>query len=228
MILKMIQSVLCVFLFVSHGVEGKVVEKVIKESESVKIVCEKDHSGTLFWLRQNGNGDGFEYVGTYSKTKKLGKVVDEHKFEVTEKYFNVKNFERQKDSGIYSCVFINNNELQFCGITELRGETVPTTVKPKVQTVPVQTVAVTTNPGPTCGQNGAPAGTRSKNLDVLLGCELRIFISLVAGCGILLLLLLLTILYCNHIRTRRCPHHYKKQPRSRPAGHKTLPNPPDY
>ncbi|KAB5549253.1 hypothetical protein PHYPO_G00065300 [Pangasianodon hypophthalmus] len=224
-----ILSVLCVFLLF-HGVEGAVQEKVVEENKNERLTCVGASSATVFWLRLKENGQGFEYVATYSKSKNSGKVSDKNKFAVSEKSFEITSFEKQKDSGTYSCVSINNNELQFGGTTKLRGETVPTTIKPKIQTTPVQQAAITTKPAVTCGRNSkvSTSGTKSERLDVLLGCELHIFIPLAAGCGLLLLILVITILYCNRIRTRRCPHHYKKQSRSRPAGHKTLPSPPDY
>ncbi|MCJ8741172.1 hypothetical protein PDJAM_G00067670 [Pangasius djambal] len=212
--------------FTSLGVEGAVPEKVIKENEDASLSCGGVSSATVFWLRLKENGQGFEYVATFSKSKNSGKTPDSTKFHVSEKSLAITRFEKQKDSGTYSCVSINNNELQFSGITKLRGETVPTTIKPKIPTTRIQTAAITTKPEVTCGRNSK--GTKSEKLDVLLGCELHIFIPLAAGCGLLLLILVFTILYCNRVRTRRCPHHYKRQPRSRPAGHKTLPNPPDY
>ncbi|XP_036444852.1 T-cell surface glycoprotein CD8 alpha chain isoform X4 [Colossoma macropomum] len=55
-----------------------------------------------------------------------------------------------------------------------------------------------------------------------LGCELVILISLAAGNGLLLILLIITILYCNRMRTRQCPHHYKRDSQSKPAGHRPL------
>ncbi|KAF4077108.1 hypothetical protein AMELA_G00204290 [Ameiurus melas] len=224
--MALILSVLCVVLFGFHGVEGNVNERVIKENEPVTITCEKNYPTTVFWLQLKENGQGFEYIGSFSKSKKAGKLPEGSKNEVTEKNFHINSFERQKDSGTYSCVFINNNQLEFSSITKLHGGTVSTTIKPKVQTTHIQTVPTTTKAVVTCGQNSK--GKKAEKIDVLLGCELHIFIPLAAGCGSLLVLLLITILYCNSIRTRRCPHHYKRQPRGRAAGHKTLPNPADY
>ncbi|NP_001187260.1 T-cell surface glycoprotein CD8 alpha chain precursor [Ictalurus punctatus] len=223
--MALILSVLCVVLLGFHGVEGNVKELVIKEKQPATITCDKNYPSTVFWLRLKENGQGFEYIASYSKTKKSGKVAEGGNYKVAEKTFDINSFETQKDSGTYSCVFINNNQLEFSSITKLRGETVPTTIKPKVQTTPMPTVP-TTKAVVTCGQNSR--GKKAEKIDVLLGCELHIFIPLAAGCGFLLLLLLITILYCNRIRTRRCPHHYKRQPRGRAPGHKTLPNPPDY
>ncbi|KAK3555091.1 hypothetical protein QTP86_008037 [Hemibagrus guttatus] len=109
-------------------------------------------------------GNGFEYIGTYSKSKKTGTAADKNKFTVKEKSLELKHFQQETDSGYYSCVSINNNALDFSSTFKLRGE----------------------------------KGKKPEKIDVLLGCELHIFIPLVAGCGFLLLLLIITIVYCNH------------------------------
>lgn len=84
-----------------------------------------DYPATVFWLRLRENGQGFEYTGSYSKSKREGKVNKDMKdrFVVKEKTLEVTNFQQQQDSGTYSCLYINNNELKFSAITELRGET---------------------------------------------------------------------------------------------------------
>ncbi|GAA6106550.1 T-cell surface glycoprotein CD8 alpha chain [Tachysurus ichikawai] len=170
--------------------------------------------------------NGFEYIGMFSISKKKGTAADENKFTLHENFLQLNTFESVKDSGTYSCVFLNKNELHFTCTTKLRGETVPTTIKPKIPTTPKQALVATPTAPLKCQKN--PRENTPVTIDVLLGCEQHIFIPLAAGCGFLLLLLLITIVYCNRVRTRRCPHHYKRRPRSRPAGHKTLPNPPDY
>lgn len=67
-------------------------------------------------------GNGFEYVGTYSKSKKKATSADENKFTVKEKSLEVKTFQQDTDSGYYSCVYLNNNELKFGTTFKLRGE----------------------------------------------------------------------------------------------------------
>ncbi|TSK72116.1 hypothetical protein Baya_3100 [Bagarius yarrelli] len=133
-------------------------------------------SRMIFWFRLKENSQGFEYIAMYSKNRNLGKEVDSEKFKVKDKSLELKQFDRQKDSGTYSCVSINNNMLKFTCTTKLRGETV----------------------------------TVSRNIEVILGCEQHILIPLAAGCGLLLLLLIITIFYCNHPEpdqqaTKLCP-----------------------
>ncbi|KAK3524268.1 hypothetical protein QTP70_025855 [Hemibagrus guttatus] len=203
--------ILIFLLFVFQGVEGGADENdeiVLNENESKTIYCTGEHSGSVFWLRMKGNG--FEYIGTYSKSKKTGTAADKNKFTVKEKSLELKHFQQETDSGYYSCVSINNNALDFSSTFKLRGEkvvSVQPTSKPKITTV--QPVTSRTTAAVTCPQN-AKGGKKPEKIDVLLGCELHIFIPLVAGCGFLLLLLIITIVYCNRIRTRRCPHHYKR------------------
>ncbi|XP_027008422.2 T-cell surface glycoprotein CD8 alpha chain [Tachysurus fulvidraco] len=218
--------ILIVLLFVYQGVEGDVGEMVIKENDPATINCNHDLvTSSVFWFRMKENG--FEYIGLFSKSKKKGTAANENKFTISEKCLQLNSFESVKDSGTYSSVSINNNELLFTCTTKLRGETVPTTIKPKIPTTPKQALVATPTPALKCPNNPRENKT-PVTIDVLLGCEQHIFIPLAAGCGFLLLLLVITIVYCNRIRTRRCPHHYKRRPRSRPAGHKTLPNPPDF
>ncbi|KAG7320814.1 hypothetical protein KOW79_015229 [Hemibagrus wyckioides] len=212
--------ILIFLLFVFQGVESD--EEILNENQSGSISCSGEHTASIFWLRMRGNG--FEYIGTYSKSKKKGTSADENKFTMKENSLEVKNFQQETDSGYYSCVSLNNNVLKFGTMVKLRGEKVQSTAKPKITTV--QPVTTKTTAAVTCPQN--TKGKKTGNIDVLLACEQYILIPLVAGCGILLLILVITIVYCNRIRTRRCPHHYKRHPRSRPAGHKTLPNPADY
>ncbi|KAM6980665.1 T-cell surface glycoprotein CD8 alpha chain [Aplochiton taeniatus] len=79
-------------------------------------------------------------------------------------------FNKEKDSGAYSCASLNNNMLYFGEVTRLHAK-------------PVAKEA----------------------------CDPRMWGPLASGCGLLFLLLIVTICYCNRIRTRRCPHHYKRQ-----------------
>ncbi|KAK6321000.1 hypothetical protein J4Q44_G00079760 [Coregonus suidteri] len=47
-------------------------------------------------------------------------------------------------------------------------------------------------------------------VDPSASCDLIVWAPLAAGCGFLFLLLIITVCHCNRIRTKRCPHHYKK------------------
>ncbi|XP_061118076.1 T-cell surface glycoprotein CD8 alpha chain-like [Conger conger] len=55
-------------------------------------------------------------------------------------------------------------------------------------------------------------------------CELMIFAPLAGGCALLILILIITICYCNRIRTKRCPHHYKRRPKNSAAVRQAMPD----
>lgn len=101
---------------------GNAEEKVTEENEDVTLKCGTDNPGTVYWLRLKEKHEGFEYIATYSVSKK-GKTANGDKFTVDVKSLIVKNFKQEEDSGSYSCVFINNNELRFSGTTKLLGKT---------------------------------------------------------------------------------------------------------
>lgn len=111
-------------LFTFVGVEGKVETKVLEQNKDDIITCADNPGQTIFWLRLKGSGQGFEYTGSYSMSKKEGKVNENlrDKFVVKEKTLEVKRFQRETDSGTYGCLYINNNELKFATMTELRGK----------------------------------------------------------------------------------------------------------
>ncbi|KAK6321018.1 hypothetical protein J4Q44_G00079940 [Coregonus suidteri] len=50
-------------------------------------------------------------------------------------------------------------------------------------------------------------------VDPSASCDMIVWDPLAAGCGFLFLLLIITVCHCNRIRTKRCPHHYKRQQR---------------
>lgn len=111
------------FYFPWLGVRvGNAEEKVTEENEDVTLKCGTDNTGIVFWLRLKENPEGFEYIASYSVSKK-GKTTQPYKFIVDDKSLIVKNFKQEEDSGSYSCVSINNNELRFSGTTKLRGKT---------------------------------------------------------------------------------------------------------
>ncbi|XP_036385858.1 T-cell surface glycoprotein CD8 alpha chain [Megalops cyprinoides] len=45
-------------------------------------------------------------------------------------------------------------------------------------------------------------------------CSWIIWTPVAGGCGLLFIILIIIICYCNRMRKRRCPHHYKRRPKS--------------
>ncbi|XP_056587430.1 T-cell surface glycoprotein CD8 alpha chain-like [Triplophysa dalaica] len=189
-----------------------------KEGEQVTVNCVPSTSGTLvFWFRIKGDGPEYLFSSKNADTKDN---VDAQKYLVVPSGDRVRlaiqSFNKKTDSGVYACAAMNNYKLIFGKHTIVNGEPDPTPPpSPKITPAPTKSKpAVATTP---C----ACKKTESKNV---LNCEMWILFSLSGGCGLLLILLVITILYCNRLRTRRCPHHYKRQPQNRPAGHTKLPN----
>ncbi|XP_072517996.1 T-cell surface glycoprotein CD8 alpha chain [Salminus brasiliensis] len=208
-----VSSGLLVLLLLFHGgcSEG------VKDGEKVDIVCDpKIADQTVWWFRLMDK-ETMEFIAAFSAIRLKGELDSRYSHsKMKDKTLTLKAFKKE-DSGFYSCMTIKNNQLFFGQVTKVQGiqEVKPPTarttlVKPTVKTTPCES------------KNNA------SNLAHHLGCELMILIPLAAGSGLLLILLIITFIYCNRIRTRRCPHHHKRQPRNRPAGHRPLPHQPDF
>ncbi|XP_059381514.1 T-cell surface glycoprotein CD8 alpha chain [Carassius carassius] len=212
---KMFQ--ICIGFFVILSLfDGGFGDNVYKEGQEVTVDCDTKQPGVItFWFQINRSGP--KYLFTVKSTD-VKAIADPTKYKVNKNAkvsLTIQSFKKNTDSGFYTCAAMNNNKLFFGGLTEIKGEPDPVTPPPKEETTPLKTTSpvITTNSQCICKK---PVPKPSIN------CETWILSSLAAGCGVLLILLIFTILYCNRIRTRRCPHHYKRQPR--PAGHAKLPN----
>ncbi|KAF4098785.1 hypothetical protein G5714_020815 [Onychostoma macrolepis] len=60
----------------------------------------------------------------------------------------------------------------------------------------------------------------------IFNCDTWIFSSLACGFVLLLILLIITILYCSHLRTSQCHHTWIIQPQTTPADHSEQLNTP--
>ncbi|XP_016148367.1 uncharacterized protein [Sinocyclocheilus grahami] len=188
-----------------------------REGQEVIIDCDpKQHSVITFWFKINKSGA--KHLLTF-KGMDVKDNVDKEKYSLNKNApskvsLAVKDFKKQTDSGVYTCAAMNSNKLFFGEPIEIKGEPDPATPPPKIDPAPPKTTTpvITTKSQCKCAKGPKPS----------INCETWILSSLASGCGVLLILLVFIILYCNRLRTRRCPHHYKRQPR--PAGHAKLPN----
>ncbi|KAK1901480.1 T-cell surface glycoprotein CD8 alpha chain [Dissostichus eleginoides] len=114
------------------------------------------------------------------------------------------SFNQTRDSGVYSCASLKGSELIFGNPTRLFQEKVKVPIEETSQATE-QTKCTTASPC-VCESGNKPGETSPE-----MFCSLIILGPLAGGCGLLLLLLIITIVYCNHVRTRRCPHHYKRK-----------------
>ncbi|KAK7131433.1 hypothetical protein R3I94_016534 [Phoxinus phoxinus] len=207
----------CVSLSLFYGVSAK----IYKEGESVRVDCDLKQSGTLtFWFRINDKGADFLFTVRNVDIKE--NLLPKEKYTVTtdknsgKVHLDIKSFEKKADSGVYTCATMNSNKLFFGGLTEIEGEPVP---DPRTQ--PPPPILVTTTKSTTISPCSCIKKAEQKPRFM---CEIWILSSLASGCALLLILLIVTILYCNRLRTRRCPHHYKRQPQPRHVGHAKLPS----
>ncbi|XP_051536657.1 uncharacterized protein LOC127430712 isoform X2 [Myxocyprinus asiaticus] len=204
----------CVILSLFHG--GRT--QIFQEGEDVTVKCDPALSGlSFFWFRINKDGPAF--LVTNKNTGIKVNVKEKYKVIQTsgKMCLSIRSFEKDKDSGMYSCATYNRNQLIFGDLYYIKGQPDPTTQPPKIASVTKAKPEVLTTAKVQC-----PCEKQESRSALL--CETWIFSSLAAGCGLLLILLIITIVYCDCLRTRHCPHNYKTQPQSRPAGHANLPN----
>ncbi|XP_014890747.1 T-cell surface glycoprotein CD8 alpha chain isoform X2 [Poecilia latipinna] len=204
---KVIQVLLLLFLCpqIHSAVE------TVGEGQLKKVKCTLPSKGTIvFWFRVVED-QGMEFIGSFSPAGQEKTPGANHgKNLIVEKQNNdfvltVKSFNKKSDSGMYTCAaLVSGNTLSFGQVTQLQGP-IRTTTKPPV--IQVSTTRQTTTTPTSCHcSNKDKSGPSLFCAPIILG-------PLAGGCGLLLLLLIITILYCNKIRTRRCPHHYKRKPR---------------
>ncbi|XP_038552330.1 T-cell surface glycoprotein CD8 alpha chain [Micropterus salmoides] len=204
-------QILVILVFYQKITSGAV--QTIKEGDPVDISCKPGEMGTMIiWFRVLDNS-GMEFIASFSTSGMLKKSTDSFSnmfmdSKMKQNILTLKSFNKARDSGIYSCGLLHKGtELKFGEVTRLVGVEVPaeatrTTAKPSQCT---STTACVCN-------NDNKQGTTNPSLF----CPSIILGPLAGGCGLLLLLLIITTLYCNKIRTRRCPHHHKRKPRAAP------------
>ncbi|KAK5608932.1 hypothetical protein CRENBAI_018081 [Crenichthys baileyi] len=209
---KLIQILLILLIHpkISSAAEATAPE----EGKPFSIHCKPSVLGTIVFLFRVVDESGMEFLGSFSpggQPKTTRPNFDSH---FSSKKLNddfiltVKSFNKRNDNGMYSCAsLVKGNELIFGPVTphrvpEKTYKAIPT---PKANEVPTTSQRSTTPRSCLC-----PA---RKKIDSSMSCAPIILGPLAGGCGLLLLLLIITILYCNKIRTRRCPHHHKRKMR---------------
>ncbi|XP_046881556.1 T-cell surface glycoprotein CD8 alpha chain isoform X2 [Hypomesus transpacificus] len=181
---------------------------VTEDGSTVDITCEPPNSGSMiFWFRVTDNV-AMEFITTKASDGTVKVPINEEIFQkpTMKKQVTIKSFKKERDSGSYGCMSINKNELKFGEVTVLAGpapKTEATTTKAPAKTA--QSIQSTTTKS--CACNSDKVGEKNSGLS----CDPLMWGPLAGGCGLLVLLLIVTICYCNRVRTRRCPHHYKRQ-----------------
>ncbi|KAI3370334.1 hypothetical protein L3Q82_025107, partial [Scortum barcoo] len=180
-------------------------DTIIQDNQQVEIKCEPAERGSLIvWFRVLEKSS--EFIASFSATgvlKKNSSSFSSFKYSESRPHtLTLVSFNKGRDSGIYTCGSLyKGNELKFGKVTRLVGVKV-TTKAP---------LATTTKQSPFTTATPCVCNNKKEKISPSMLCEPIILGPLAAGCGLLLLLLIITTTYCNKIRTRRCPHHYKRK-----------------
>uniref|UniRef100_UPI003AAF9445 T-cell surface glycoprotein CD8 alpha chain n=1 Tax=Centroberyx gerrardi TaxID=166262 RepID=UPI003AAF9445 len=192
---------------------------VTKEQTPVEIKCVPSSRGSLvIWFRVVDN-KAMEYIASFSngfikqQSSSYKSIFAEEK--ISQDILLLKSFNKIRDSGIYSCASLTQNKLFFGEVTRLVGQ-VATEAPPTTNTKPIPS---TSTKACVCTSQNKQG---ERNPSML--CNPIILGPLAGSCGLLLLLLIITICYYNRIRTRGCPHHYKRKPRTTAPGKQAMAN----
>ncbi|XP_035486659.1 T-cell surface glycoprotein CD8 alpha chain [Scophthalmus maximus] len=185
-------------------------DRVVKEGETVEIKCKlAEMLSMVIWFRVLDHS-GMEFIASFSRdgTKKSPTPLSPNfsLLKMDKQILTLNSFKKARDGGVYACATIKSNELKFGEVTRLIGENkVEVTTRSPLAATSAQTL------GPTTTACACHNSNRQGETGLPVFCSIIILGPLAGGCGLLLLLLIVTTLYCHRIRTRRCPHHYKKK-----------------
>ncbi|XP_064165299.1 T-cell surface glycoprotein CD8 alpha chain [Anguilla rostrata] len=186
-----------------------------EEKATVSLKCEPPSKGNIInWIRIRE--DKIEFIASFTTTGEAKTNLYANLFgaeKINQNILILKEFQKARDSGIYSCASFNKNALHFGKSTRIQGKQ---EARPTIKTTAAATAALPRPRDTTCSSVPCTCQTPAviKVLHPNIKCELMIFAPLVGGCGVLILILIITICYCNRTRTKRCPHHYKRTPRN--------------
>lgn len=200
---------LIILKFISGTSAAPPLVREVIEGTDVDITCQITDSPapSSVWFRVLDRS-GMEYIASVSsmrtEVKKEGPVFSSRFRASTKPHtLTLRGFSGAADTGVYSCASLGK-DIKFGPVTRL---TAVSAAKPAPPSTKIPT-AETPPPSPApCVCPTEPAAVAQ------MQCSVLILAPLAGGCGLLLLLLLCTVLYCNSVRTRRCPHHYKRKPR---------------
>ncbi|XP_030275953.1 T-cell surface glycoprotein CD8 alpha chain isoform X2 [Sparus aurata] len=190
--------------------------KAVKEGDNTEIKCRPSEPGSMIiWFRVRDKS-GMEFIASFNSagmrkpnTKSPSSTFIDSK--IGQNILILQSFKEAVDSGVYSCATLyKGTELRFGEVTRLVGEKAAQTTS-----TPTDKEQSRCTEAPLCkcsnGNTNAEAKTSMFCTPLILG-------PLAGACGLLLLLLIITSVYCNKIRTTRCPHHYKRKPRAAADG----------
>ncbi|XP_044204390.1 T-cell surface glycoprotein CD8 alpha chain isoform X1 [Thunnus albacares] len=200
--------VLVVLVFCQKMSSTAVNVKTLEEGASADIKCDPNAGQSIvIWYRMLDTSR-MEFIGSF--TNGIEKTQPSSNFtysKIDSNTITLTSFNKIKDSGTYTCAAFKSNRLIFGQVTRLQG--VETAVATKAPPTTTTKQLTTTTP---CACNGKNKKVVETSLSEI--CSPIILGPLAGSCGLLLLLLIIISVYCSRIRTRRCPHHYKRKPRT--------------
>ncbi|CAJ1051482.1 uncharacterized protein LOC109994563 [Xyrichtys novacula] len=216
-------QILMMLVFCQKITTGACQDIVLREQQSYSIKCDIQGPGsTIVWFRVLDTA-GIEFIVSFNAIGDL-----KHPSSLFSSIFSYSKgkhntltlnaFSKARDSGVYSCASLKGYELKFGPVTRLVGEKIK--VATEAPAIPTKPPSCTTAAPCVCDHKTE----QEEETSFLMLCPPIVLGPLVGGCGLLLLLLIITALYCNKIRTRRCPHHHKRKPRPMPPGKQAMPN----
>ncbi|KAI1904643.1 hypothetical protein AGOR_G00007800 [Albula goreensis] len=200
-----------VFLFFfEYTYQRDTTTKSFAENTQVELECDPPKKGsTTYWFRLRDSG--IEFLATYTSSGFFKIEPDKNIFgtgKIAKNILIIKEFQKERDSGVYSCASMNSNRLNFGEATRIQGHPEPTpTTKTTTMKLPKPTTV-------TCPSITGCDCKNSKVSPPAIDCNLMIYAPLAGGCGLFCLILIITICYCNRLRKKRCPHHYKRTPKN--------------
>ncbi|XP_056461238.1 T-cell surface glycoprotein CD8 alpha chain isoform X2 [Gadus chalcogrammus] len=181
-----------------------------EEGDKVQIKCESPQKGfTVMWLRVVDNS--VDFIASYHsngirkpETILNTTIYSESKMK-TENILSIKRFNSQRDRGVYICAVLTSNTLKFGKVTRLQRV---------VSVTPAAAVPATNAKTPSTPMV-CTCNSKTEDILSIWDCSPIILGSLACGYGFIIFLFVITIVCCNRLRTRRCPHHYKRQKQRR-------------
>ncbi|XP_077429172.1 T-cell surface glycoprotein CD8 alpha chain [Vanacampus margaritifer] len=205
--------ILATLLFYNKLTAGASIALESKEEQSIEMTCKPSESGSMIMWFRVLDKSGLEFLASFSNngilksaSKSFSSIFSD--LRIREGVLTLKSFHKGRDSGIYSCASLKISELKFGNVIRLTEKIEAVSQAP---VAPIDKLKLPTTTLPCACENATKQGES-------MPCNPIILIPLAGSCGLLLLLVFIIVVYCNRVRTRRCPHHYyKKRPQKKTA-----------
>ncbi|XP_068172055.1 T-cell surface glycoprotein CD8 alpha chain isoform X2 [Antennarius striatus] len=189
---------------------------IVKDGTAVEIRCQPPEMGSMIvWFRVLDKR-GMEFIASFSNSglkKSSNTPTSMFSYaKVKQHVLILDRFNKGHDSGSYGCASLfKGTYLKFGEVTRLVGVE-RKKEEERDREVQLTTVAIATAVTEHRRTTSTMCVCGSEEPNPSIFCTPLVLGPLAAGCGLLLILLIIVLVYCNKIRTRRCPHHYRRKP----------------